>query len=208
MAQYKQIEVTTAFERMVHWILAISCLILVVTGLGLLFQKLTFIASLFGGPRGLKVAHDFVAWFFMVSLIPTFFMWLRDCFGLDDDDRQWIKVMGGYLTRKPVHLNMGKFNPGQKAFFWWVILGGVLMSLSGLALMYPDMVNRQTVQLAGATHVLVMLTLALFIIVHIYLGTIGNPGSASAIMSGRVNRAWARTHRPKWLEKNPNGLQK
>src|SRR5512138_1557008 len=141
MAQSAKIEVTTAFERVVHWVLAISCLLLMFTGLGLLYKSWTFLTGVFGGGLGLKAVHDVAAWFFMISLVPTFFMWLRDCSGIDQDDMEWFKVVGGYLTRKPVHLNMGKFNPGQKAFFWWVILGGILMSLSGLALMYPDSVT-------------------------------------------------------------------
>jgi formate dehydrogenase subunit gamma len=206
MSQSAKIDVTSAFERVVHWVLAISCLVLVVTGLGLLYKSWTLIAAMFGGTLNLKIVHDFMAWVFMIALVPTLFMWIRDCFGLDSDDVAWFKVVGGYLTRKPVHLNMGKFNPGQKAFFWWVILGGILMSASGLALMYPDKVSTSTFQLAGAVHVLTFVTLALFIIVHIYLGTIGNPGSVSAILSGRVTRAWAKTHRPKWLAKHPDGV--
>ncbi len=207
MATSARIEVTTAFERVVHWVLAISCLLLVVTGLGLLYKSWAIIPALFGGALALKKVHDFSAWVFMISLIPTFFMWLRDCSGIDKDDVEWFKVVGGYLTRKPVHLNMGKFNPGQKAFYWWVILGGILMSLSGLALMYPDSVSFNIVRLSGAVHVGTFITLALFILVHIYLGTIGNPGSVSAILSGRVNRSWAKVHRPKWLEKHPEGLK-
>jgi formate dehydrogenase subunit gamma len=206
MATSTKIEVTTAFERVVHWVLAISCLALVITGLGLLYKNWTIIAALFGGALNLKRAHDSCAWVFMISLVPTFFMWLRDCAGIDKDDIEWFKVVGGYLTRKPVHLNMGKFNPGQKAFYWWVIIGGILMSLSGFGLMYPDKVSPSLFQMAGAVHVGIFIILALFILVHISLGTIGNPGSVSAILSGRVTKAWAKTHRPKWIAKYPNGL--
>jgi formate dehydrogenase subunit gamma len=208
MAQSATIKVTTVFERIVHWVLAISCLLLLLTGLGLMFKSFTILARIFGGTIGYKVVHDVAAWFFMISLVPTFFMWLRDCSGIDSDDIAWFKGAGGYLTRKPVHFNMGKFNPGQKMFFWFVIFGGIVMSLSGLALMYPDKVARTTVQLAGATHVLCMVGMALFILVHVYLGTIGNPGSVTAILTGRVTKAWGRTHRPKWMAKYPNGLQK
>ena len=34
------IQATDAFERIVHWSLAISCLILCITGLGMMFQSL------------------------------------------------------------------------------------------------------------------------------------------------------------------------
>src|SRR5512138_3180386 len=83
MAQSAKIEVTTAFERVVHWVLAISCLLLMFTGLGLLYKSWTWLAGLFGGALGMKAVHDVAAWFFMVSLVPTFFMWLKDCSGID-----------------------------------------------------------------------------------------------------------------------------
>lgn len=207
MADTNKIEVTGAFERVVHWVLAISCLVLLFTGLGLLFKSWTVITGIFGGTLNLKIVHDVVAWVFMVSLPFAFIVWVKDCFNFfTSEDMKWYSKVGGYLTRETVHFNLGKFNPGQKIFWWWVIIGGVLMSITGLALMYPGSVSPQTVLLAGALHVLVMITLALFILVHIYLGTIGNPGSVSSIFSGRVTRKWAKTHRPAWLKEHPDGL--
>ncbi len=201
-----KVAVTTVFERVAHWMLAISCLLLIFTGLGLLFQSWTLFAVIFGGALKLKSIHDVVAWVFVISLPLAFIAWGKECLSFDDDDKKWVMKAGGYLERGAVHFNMGKFNPGQKIFFVWVILGGFLMVLTGLALMFPDSVSRELVQWAGALHVLVMLTMAVFAIVHIYLGTIGNPGSVPAILGGWVTKEWAYTHRPKWMAKYPNGL--
>jgi formate dehydrogenase subunit gamma len=206
MAVQSKINASTPFERFAHWVLAISCLLLLVTGLGLLFKSWSWIAALFGGGWALKLVHDVAAWFFMAGLAMGFSVWSKDCLSFDEEDNKWFAKMGGYLQREPLHFNLYKFNPGQKLFFIWVIVGGIIMSLTGLALMFPESMSRGLVQFAGALHVLVMITMALFIIIHIYLGTIGNPGSVSAILSGKVSRAWARTHRPRWLEKHPNGL--
>jgi formate dehydrogenase subunit gamma len=39
-----------------------------------------------------------------------------------------------------------------------------------------------------------------FFFVHLYLGTIGSPGSVSAMISGWVTRAWLKKQHPKWLK--------
>src|SRR3546814_2324297 len=41
------------------------------------------------------------------------------------------------MFKKGVHPAAGKFNAGQKLIFWSVIIGGVSISLSGLALLFP-----------------------------------------------------------------------
>jgi len=39
-----------------------------------------------------------------------------------------------------------------------------------------------------------------FFFVHLYLGTIGSPGSLPAMTSGWVTRAWLMKQHPKWLK--------
>src|SRR3546814_15547038 len=41
------------------------------------------------------------------------------------------------MFKKGVHPAAGKFNAGQKLIFWAVVIGGVSISLSGLALLFP-----------------------------------------------------------------------
>jgi len=201
MAKHDTVVASSAFERIVHWLFAVSCLALFLTGAGLMFKSWTWIPALFGGTARLKVVHDLSAWVFMVSLVLSLVVWAKDCLAFDSDDGKWLSNLGGYLSSQPVHFETGKFNAGQKVFFLVSIIGGVLISLSGLALMYPDNFSRDTVQLSGAVHVLTMAVMGIFVVAHIYLGTIGNPGTSSVMFSGKVSRAWARTHRSKWLRK-------
>ena len=37
------------------------------------------------------------------------------------------------------------------------------------------------------------------IVFHIYLGTIGEPGTFRSMTRGTVTRAWARLHHPRWF---------
>lgn len=39
-----------------------------------------------------------------------------------------------------------------------------------------------------------------FFFVHLYLVTIGAPGSAPAMFTGWVTRGWVKTQHPKWLK--------
>ena len=38
----------------------------------------------------------------------------------------------------------------------------------------------------------------LFLIVHVYLGTVAYPGTLGAMLTGRVSSAWAKLHHPRW----------
>ena len=39
MTMAKMIQKTTSYERIVHWLMAISCLVLLLTGFGFLYQQ-------------------------------------------------------------------------------------------------------------------------------------------------------------------------
>jgi formate dehydrogenase subunit gamma len=38
------------------------------------------------------------------------------------------------------------------------------------------------------------------VIVHVYLASIGNPGTLEGMLWGRVKKIWARKHASKWYE--------
>ncbi len=201
------IQGSSAWERFVHWVLAVSFLVLLLTGLGMMFKAFGVISATFGGAQNLKAIHDWMAWVFMVSLVVSILTWAKDCISFDADDKAWLSKLGGYLGGEKTHFETGKFNAGQKLFFLVaVLIGGILMSLSGLAMMYPGAVSRGTVQLSQTVHSLFTLISGVFVLLHIYLGTLANPGTAGIIFHGRVTRAWARVHRSKWLKKQGAGI--
>ncbi len=49
-------------------------------------------------------------------------------------------------------------------------------------------------------HALGFVVIFPFFFVHLYLGTIGSPGSLPAMTSGWVTRAWLMKQHPKWLK--------
>jgi len=153
------IKATDAFERIVHWSLAVSCLILCITGLGMMFHSFNFIGTLMGGLKSLKYIHNFSGLFFILAIVFTIRMWWKEAgiFSMPED-LEWMMCAGGYLWHVDKVPEVGKYNPGQKAFF-----------------------------------------LAVAFFVHLYLGTIGSPGSLPAMLHGWVTRSWLKKQHAKWL---------
>jgi formate dehydrogenase gamma subunit len=114
-------------------------------------------------------------------------------------DWHWLKQGGGFLNDRPEKPPARRFNAGQKLVFWGVILGGILLTITGVGLMLPfywsGYTGMQTAQVAHATIALLLIGL---IIGHIYIGTIGMVGAFEAMWSGRVDRNWAQEHHSLW----------
>lgn len=195
------VQVTDSYERILHWMLALSCLLLCVTGLGMMFQTFNFIGLLFGGLKSLKLVHNFTGLVFAVSLILVIRMWWKEAGVFSfPEDLDWIKVAGGYLWHVDKVPEVGKYNPGQKAFFLAVAGFGVIMVLTGLIMWFPLSFPAMLVRWMFVLHALGFVTIFAFFFVHLYLGTIGSPGSAPAMFSGWVTRAWVKKQHPKWLK--------
>jgi formate dehydrogenase subunit gamma len=196
------IKVSTAFERIVHWYLALTCLLLAFTGLGMMFHAFNFIAAPFGGLKNLKLVHNVTGLFFIPGLLLAAVIWWREAGTLDlPADLEWLKKAGGYLWKVDKLPPTGKYNLGQKLFFLVVVLVGIMMIVSGLLMWHPENYGRGLINLMYALHALGVVLLLPFIVIHIYLGTIGVPGSAAIVFTGYTSREWCLSQCPKWLRR-------
>jgi len=195
------IKATSGYERFVHWMMAISCLLLCFTGLGMMYESLNFFGAIMGGLKGLKLVHNYTGLVFGVSLVLAVLMWWKEAgvFVLPEDI-DWIMTAGGYLWHVDKVPEVGKYNPGQKMFFLTVAFFGVIMFITGLVMWFPAYLPVELVRWTYPLHVLGFLIIFAFFFVHLYLGTIGSPGSVSAMISGWVTRAWLKKQHPKWLK--------
>lgn len=212
-------------ERTGHWLLAVSFIVLALTGLNILYGRY-FLLPVVGpeifGTLTLwgKYLHNYIAFAFMVGLVLVFVMWVANNLP-SRNDLVWLAKGGGMFSRG-THVHARKFNAGQKVIFWLVILGGVSISLSGLSLMFPyelpmfaktfaflnvfgldlptDLTLLQEMQLSQLWHAIMGLLLVALIIAHIYLGTIGMEGAFDAMRDGEVDINWAREHHDLWVE--------
>jgi len=74
------------------------------------------------------------------------------------------------------------------------------MCISGYFMWFPEGYSKGLLQNMYLLHALGFVLIFPFFFIHLYLATIGVPGSAPAMFSGWVTRAWAKTNHPKWLK--------
>jgi len=116
------------------------------------------------------------------------------------EDWEWIKAAGGYLWHLDHVPETGKYNPGQKMFFLTVAFFGLAMVITGLVMWFPFFLPVELVRWMYPLHALGFLVIFAFFFVHLYLGTIGSPGSLPAMLHGWVTRAWLVKQHAKWLD--------
>ncbi|TVP71013.1 MAG: formate dehydrogenase subunit gamma [Rhodobacteraceae bacterium] len=193
-----------AIERFAHWTLATTFIILALTGLNLIIGK-TVIMPLIGeaafgslSTAG-KIAHNYLAWPFMISVLLIFLLWVVHNLP-NKVDLEWIK-QGGGLLKKGVHPPAKKFNAGQKVIFWTVVLGGAALSYTGVMLLFPaDAGTFADWQFYQTVHALVAAAMSAIVIAHIYIGSVGMEGAFDAMGSGEVDENWAKEHHSLWVE--------
>lgn len=186
----KKIYVFTMFNRIIHAIAAIAFMLLIPTGLIMMFG-----ATLGGGDlvRIAKEIHAISTLLFIISVFPMFTMWARWMF-IHWDDFKWLLIVGGYLNKNKKPVPAGKFNAGQKLWFWVGTLGGVIMIATGAAMYFQDfrldiLVTYGISQidfLRGSAiihNVLGMVVLALFI-THVYMSVFAIKGAIHSIITG------------------------
>ena len=212
----------TAIERLAHWMLALSFVVLALSGLGMRHG-----ASLPWPPPGFQSVSDFAVtsaglhlfagMTFAAGLILALILWVHHSLP-HWRDAVWIAKGGGMLVRR-VHPAAHKFNAGQKLLFWLTTIAGVLLTISGLAMAFPSLIVAlldepllALLRLFGVemtaspalhlamSHGALSLVLICAAIVHIYMRTVGIQGAASAMISGEVDANWARQHHSLWAE--------
>ena len=203
-----------AFERFVHWMTASCFIVLALSGLNITFGKELLIPLI--GPQAFatfsqwaKYAHNYLSFPFTLGVVMMFLMWVAWNFPSGADLR-WIREGGGIVGSK--HPPATRFNAGQKAIYWVVVLGGGAAAVTGYLLMFPfyaaDIGGVQlgatdiaSMQLAQVVHGVVGVLFIAIMLAHIYIGTIGMQGAFEAMGKGEVDVNWARQHHSLWLEK-------
>jgi formate dehydrogenase subunit gamma len=191
-------------ERFAHWTLASTFIILALSGLNLIIGKTVILPLLGEGAFGTlsawgKIAHNYLAWPFMVALVMVLLLWVVHNIP-NRLDLEWIK-QGGGLVKKGVHPPAKKFNAGQKIIFWAVIAGGAALSYTGVMLLFPAVAGTPADwQFFQTIHALTAAVLSAIIIAHIYIGSVGMEGAFDAMGSGEVDENWAKEHHSLWVE--------
>jgi formate dehydrogenase subunit gamma len=192
-----------AFERFVHWMTATCFILLGLTGLNITFGK-ELLMPLIGSDAfstwslWAKFTHNYLSFPFTIGVVLIFLIWLAGNIPARLDI-EWLKEGGGIVGHRHPHAR--RFNAGQKAVYWIVVLGGAAVAITGYVLMFPfygtNIANMQAAQMVHATVAVLFVAVML---AHIYIGTIGMEGAFEAMGSGEVDVNWAKEHHDLWLE--------
>lgn len=193
----------SAFERIMHWYVAISFIILAITGLSLIFGRALLIPLM--GKEGFaawaqlaKPIHDYLALPFAAGLVLLLLMWIGKNVPRSYDFK-WLASLGGAIGDG--HPPAGFFNAGEKVFYWLLFVGGVALTLSGFFLLFPNLETvRESMQFWHIIHSASGLFLIAVALGHMYLGSIGTEGVLEGMVSGEVDEGFAKQHHSVWYE--------
>jgi formate dehydrogenase subunit gamma len=119
-------------------------------------------------------------------------------------DRAWWQKVNDYIRNQDEKLPpIGRFNYGQKLFFWVTFYATILLLVSGVLLWVPDAIPwslRWLRYLGVVVHVIAALVTIGAFIIHVYMSTAMVRGSFTAMVRGYVPAAWARFHHRLWYE--------
>jgi formate dehydrogenase subunit gamma len=201
----------TPVERIAHWTVAITFVVLALTGITILFGKYVLLPvfghTLFGWlAYACKNIHNFVGPLFSVSAIVVFVIFVKDNLP-HPADIKWLARAGGAIGKD--HVSSGRFNAGEKLWFWGgVVVLSLIISASGFVLnkIVPGIdYTRGIMQVSNIIHLIAAVLVVAASLGHIYMGTIGMEGAYAAMRTGYVDDTWAKEHHDLWYDDIQSG---
>jgi formate dehydrogenase subunit gamma len=195
-------------ERILHWSIAVPFMVCFATGMILMFfynlhspglsrQVLSWLHRIAGVALILFPASTLVRHWkeYRVHLYN-----IRHAWRWATDDLKWLLLMlPASINRKIALPDQGKFNAAEKLNFLMVLCTYPLFIATGLLIWMPE-----RVVLFWIVHVGMALIAAPLMLGHIYMALI-NPDTRvglSGMLSGYVDRHWARHHYRSWYREN------
>jgi formate dehydrogenase subunit gamma len=191
-----------------HWIAGLSYIYLLITGLAFWSPYMFWLALLVGGGPTARFWHPWIGLLFTGSVLYMFKIWSDDM-RATKEDHAWRAAIRHYIRNEDEDLPpIGRFNIGQKQFFWAMFWGAILLLLSGVVLWWVNAIPGNMAwlrSLAVIVHVgIALITIGAFII-HVYMGTAMVRGGFTSIIRGEVTPAWAKLHHRLWYEEVTSG---
>jgi formate dehydrogenase subunit gamma len=195
----------TLDERIHHWMAGLSYVYCLITGLAFWSPYLFWLAALVGGGATARFWHPWSGVIFTASVLWMYKLWRKDM-AATAADRAWFKAVKYYVENQDEKLPpIGRFNQGQKIFFWVMLYSAILLVLSGLGLWFVESIPPWLRHLSITVHVIAGLATIGGFIIHIYMGTALVRGGFNAIVTGEVASSWARHHHRLWYEQVTKG---
>lgn len=175
----EQIYFFSLYNRIVHFVAAVSFSLLVITGLLIIF------GAFFGGGSLIRIARYVHLCSAIVFVVPGFLMLLMWFVKMLPQlhDIHWMFILGGYLSKKKKPVPADKFNAGQKMYFWFATVGGGVMAYTGYVI-WGFGADLDTVRIYTLIHNLLGVGIVAFYLTHCYMSVFAIAGSLESIKTG------------------------
>jgi len=196
-------------SRVIHWSVALFFFLTLLSGLPIWTPIFRGLAALFGGLAVCRWLHPLTGIAFTAAALVMVLYWMKDM-RMERGDWGWIgpKLIAYFRRRTDDDPTVGRYNGGQKIFFYIVALLAVGLLLTGVVLWYPMKFDEVLRQVSWVVHDGAFLVFVVSIVVHIYLGTAALPGTFKSMTRGTVSKAYARTHHPRWYRETTEAAAK
>ncbi len=190
----------SGFQRFVHWSVAILFVVLAITGTLLTFGRAGLVpligSKAFGTIAGVgKLLHDYLGPVFAIMLALMLFTFIKGNFGTWTDIK-WFFRGGGMLG---AHASAGRYNAGEKVWFWIAMIVGAIVVVSGLVLDFPFFdQTRSDIELSHMVHAIASIGLLAVSFGHIFMGTVAMEGAYESMKTGYCDENWAKEHHDLW----------
>jgi formate dehydrogenase subunit gamma len=191
------------YTRVLHWAVALFFFLALFSGFGIYLPWLfRWFTPIFGGGALSRELHPWFGVGFVFFFGLQMLNWLK-LMAWTKADSNWMrgikKIAGGKEKMDPP--DTGFFNAGQKAQFWEIGAGCVVYLISGIVLwMGAATFGGIAVAVCYVLHDISAIIMLGGIFIHVYLSTIGEPGTFQAMTRGAVSEAWAWTFHPAWYK--------
>jgi formate dehydrogenase subunit gamma len=186
-------------SRLIHWAVAVAFLLCLLTGLPIWTPIFGWMAPLVGGLYVCRWLHPWAGGAFGLASLAMFLRWVKEM-RLEPHDRGWLgpKMIEYLKFHGGEDPEVGKYNGGQKLFFFAEALAALGLLASGFVLWFPREFTAQVREIALVLHDLTFVLATIGIVAHVYLGTAAEPGTFRAMVVGTVTKDWAKLHHPRW----------
>jgi formate dehydrogenase beta subunit/formate dehydrogenase gamma subunit len=195
-------------SRLIHWTVALSFFIALLSGLPIWTPIFGWMATLFGGLSVCRWLHPWAGVVFVGAALVMFVKWLGQM-RMEKGDWGWIgpKMIAYFRRKGGEDATVGKYNGGQKIFFYIETMLAFLLLATGIVIWFPDKFDAVLRQIAWPLHDVAFIVFAVSVVVHIYLGTAALPGTFRSMTRGTVSKGYARLHHPRWYRETTGEQQ-
>ncbi|MEG0556868.1 MAG: formate dehydrogenase subunit gamma, partial [Comamonas sp.] len=176
-------------------------ILLALSGLAFFHPAFFWLTNLFGGGPWTRILHPYIG-----VVMGAFFVIMACRFAklniVEPRDIEWLKNVNKMIDGDDHDMpEQGKYNGGQKLLFWGLVIGMLLIVITGF-LMWRAWwtLPVDVVRAASVVHAIAAVWMIGLIVMHVY-AAIWTRGTIRAMLYGTVTRAWAKQHHRGWYRK-------